>query len=85
VYYTPENFLMPWFTGFMVVWSTVYIEIWKRRQSRAAMEWGSYGCEDSEQDRPLYSGIRINSPVNGQEMTYFSPDKKRRKTTIALV
>lgn len=63
----------------------VYIELWKRKQSTAAMRWGSSGCEDEEQDREVYKGERIKSPVNGQMITYFPPDKKSERATRALV
>lgn len=58
---------------------------WRRKQSMAAMKWGTAGFEDVEQDRPLFEGININSPVNGREMTYFPNSKKMNRTNIALV
>ena len=63
----------------------IYIELWKRKQSTAAMEWGSSGCEDEEQDRAVYKGERIKSPVNGQMITYFPPEDKENRATRALV
>ena len=46
---TPENFLMPYFTVVMVVWSTFFVELWRRRQSQKAMMWGVVGYESEEQ------------------------------------
>jgi hypothetical protein len=43
VYISPENFLMPYFAVFMTIWSTFFIEFWKRRQSTYAMKWGVTG------------------------------------------
>ena len=35
--------LVPVFGAFMAVWSTLFLETWKRKQVRTAMEWGMTG------------------------------------------
>ena len=40
---------------FMGLWATFFIETWKRKESRHAMEWGTIGFEDVERDRPEYA------------------------------
>ena len=59
----PENILMPFFTVLMVVWSTFFVELWRRRQGEKAMMWGVVGYEEEEQDRPQFDGTD-NSPSN---------------------
>jgi hypothetical protein len=46
---TPENPLMPYFTVVMVLWSTFFVELWRRRQSQKSMMWGVVGYESEEQ------------------------------------
>ena len=66
-----ESLLMPYFTCYMVIWSTFFLEFWKGKQSTIAMKWGVCGFEDEEEDRPQFEGITIKSPVTGEEMSYF--------------
>lgn len=75
------NELLPVYTTYMVLWSTLYIEAWKNRQATIAMMWGMHGLEDSEADRPQFSGDTITDIVTGEEMTYF-PDERRRSRDI---
>jgi Calcium-activated chloride channel len=44
-----------------------------------AMKWGTHGFEDSEPDRPAFYGDEIYSYINGEEMTYFSPNKREQR------
>jgi hypothetical protein len=39
---------LPVFCLSITVWSTLYLEQWKRRCSELAYAWGVYGCEDKE-------------------------------------
>eukprot|EP01035_Chromulina_nebulosa_P019508 gene19508-25404_t len=79
VFVKPENFLMPYFTGFMVLWSTFFIEFWKQRQSDAAMRWGVVGFEEEEQDRPQFEGKSTSSPVDGSDTTYFPSEESFKR------
>jgi hypothetical protein len=33
------------------IWSTLFLEYWKRKEKLAAMKWGMVGFEDTQQDR----------------------------------
>lgn len=71
------------FVTIMLVWSSLYVEFWKKTQSEYAMRWGMSGFEDSEQDRPLFQGIDILSPVDGSEIRYFpSKTKDYRRNVV---
>ena len=50
---------VPYFCAFMGLWATFFIETWKRKESRHAMEWGTIGFEDVERDRPEYAEGRF--------------------------
>jgi len=64
----------------MIIWSTFFIEFWKRRQITVAMQWGVHGFEAEETDRPEFQGIVTTSPVNGKNMTYFPDEEKNYRT-----
>ena len=107
-----EHWTLAVYAIYITAWSTVFIETWKGRQARVAMEWvtrillhtknsiifyccnffwkllqcnpeltqfnmelnkhqGVCGFEDEEQDRPTYTGIEIDSPIDGSRITYF--------------
>ena len=40
-----------------VIWSTVYIELWKRREAEHAFRWGTLDKQDDliTEPRPLYT------------------------------
>jgi hypothetical protein len=66
----------------MLVWSTLFIEYWKRLQSIKGMEWGMTGFEDSEQDRPLFIGIDTVSPVDGSRTRYFPSSTRNYRSNV---
>ncbi len=47
----PSAPVIPYFAAFIAVWSTLFLEFWKRKQSYAAMKWGTVGFENDEQVR----------------------------------
>jgi hypothetical protein len=76
----------------MGLWATFFIETWKRKESRHAMEWGTIGFEDVERDRPEYAEdpltVVTNSPIDGMETTYFPVDvaaKRKTQSTGVIV
>ena len=68
---TPESLLQPYFTCIMVLWTSIFLETWKGKQATKALQWGMFGAEDAEQDRPLYEGTLSKSPVNGSDEKYY--------------
>uniref|UniRef100_A0A7S2B2C2 Anoctamin transmembrane domain-containing protein n=1 Tax=Octactis speculum TaxID=3111310 RepID=A0A7S2B2C2_9STRA len=71
--------ITPVFAFFMSVWSTLFLESWKRQQARHSLEWGTYGFEKEEVDRQEFEGDMIISPVDGKKIKYFPSNKKRQK------
>jgi len=70
----------------MLFWSTIYVAIWKGKQSTLGMQWGMTGYEANELDRPLFEGVDVRSPIDGTHMRYF-PDKikKYRNNVVNVV
>lgn len=67
----PNAPVIPYFAAFIAVWSTLFLEYWKRKEKTAAMRWGTLGCEDQEQTRPQFVGEASVSPIDGQAIRYF--------------
>jgi hypothetical protein len=67
----PSAAVMPYFATFVAIWSTLFLEYWKRKEKTAAMKWGTVGCEDAEQTRPEFEGEPSVSPVDGSPIRYF--------------
>jgi hypothetical protein len=71
-----EAVVAPYFAAFMAIWSTLFLEFWKRKEKQYAMKWGTVGFEEEEVTRPQFIGERMPNPVNGKDYLYFSPDEK---------
>ena len=61
----------------------VFVEVWKRKQSRFAMTRGMVGFEVAETDRPEFAedpeSTLIHSPVDGLPTSYFPEAVARRR------
>jgi hypothetical protein len=76
---TFDSFWCVPFALFIAIWSTVYLEYWKRTQASKAYIWDTMGFEEAEQARPEFFGIthdeitgeEMRNPITGEvEMTY---------------
>jgi len=83
----PNAVIMPYFATFMALWATLFLEFWKRKESRYAMMWGMSGFESEEQDRPQFEGVTMASPVTGQDYLYFPrrESSKRRAYSLSII
>lgn len=54
------------FCCFYVVWMTVFLEIWKRKCSKRAYNWGTLALTNTEIPRPDYYGKLGRDPVTGK-------------------
>lgn len=52
----PSVATLPYFSGFMAIWATLFIENWKRTEKVHAMQWGMVGFEANEQSRTAFKG-----------------------------
>ncbi|XP_008431645.1 anoctamin-8-like isoform X5 [Poecilia reticulata] len=66
------------FALFNVVWATLFLERWKRREAELAYRWGTLDtpAESLEEPRPQFRGVRRCSPITGCEEFYY-PTWKR--------
>jgi anoctamin-10/anoctamin-7 len=74
----PDSPSIPYFTVFMAIWATLYLESWKRTEKQTACRWGMVDFEQEQQPRPEFDAISFwrESPVTGQQEKYF-PDELR--------
>lgn len=70
----PNSLDIPFYSGFVGLWSTVMLEYFKRLQSYSAMRWGTTETEKVVTDivRHDYDGDKATSPIDGTEITYAS-------------
>lgn len=69
----PDSPSIPYFTVFMAIWATLYLESWKRTEKETACRWGMIDFEQEQQARPEFDAISFyrESPVTGQQEKYF--------------
>lgn len=63
---------MPYYGGIMALWATFMLEFWKRKEVRYSLRWGTSKFEEKETDRPGHDGEIVKSPVDTENMIYFS-------------
>ncbi|KAM4552861.1 anoctamin-8 isoform 4-T4 [Odontesthes bonariensis] len=66
------------FALFNVVWATLFLERWKRREAELAYRWGTLDtpAESLEEPRPQFRGVKRCSPITGFEEFYYPPWKR---------
>eukprot|EP01045_Picozoa_sp_COSAG04_P006052 COSAG04_NODE_291_length_17813_cov_32.336231_18_plen_130_part_00 len=47
-----DSWVVPAYGVFMAVWSTFFLEFWKREEARKGVEWGLSGFEETQRPRP---------------------------------
>jgi len=67
----------------IALWGIIMLEFWKREQSNIAFKWGMSDYEYEELDRPEFTGIKIDSPVDGSEMIYFPHSESVRRRVMS--
>lgn len=80
----PNAAVIPYYSGFMALWATSFLESWKRKESFYAMRWGTVGYEEEEQARPQFQGELMPSAVNGEMELYFSETEFARRSAISV-
>jgi len=67
---------LPLLAFIVSIWAVCMTEYWKRKESTAALRYGTSEYENQLQDRPDFVGEIRQSPINGEKEIYF-PEKKR--------
>eukprot|EP01119_Soliformovum_irregulare_P021006 TRINITY_DN688_c0_g1_i1.p1 TRINITY_DN688_c0_g1~~TRINITY_DN688_c0_g1_i1.p1 ORF type:complete len:694 (+),score=219.85 TRINITY_DN688_c0_g1_i1:123-2204(+) len=61
-----DNPTVPFYSFFIAIWATIYLESWKRRNSTIVSEWGVTDTKSQERVRPSFRGTeRAGVYVNG--------------------
>ena len=85
----PNVVLMPYYAAFMAIWSTCFIEFWKRKEKDNSMKWGTVGFEDEQQARPEFaadSGVTEEpNPVDGGRYLYFPRQEFAKRQLLSTI
>lgn len=67
-----DNSITPWVAFALCLWSSVFLELWKRRQAVLAFEWDVADFEEEEPHRPQFFGTneRPNAITGLPELFY---------------
>ncbi|KAK1930623.1 Anoctamin-7 [Phytophthora citrophthora] len=84
-YNTVFAYISPLFGAFMTIWMTIYLENWKRLNSRETLRWGTAHFSETVNLRPQFYGERIPSPINGKSTRYFPPREKLKRVAYSWV
>ena len=71
------------FALFMSLWGTLFLEFWRRFESKYRIEWGMCKFDEKEQPRPEFSGEWKISPIDGKKYEYFSPQQKLLRAMLS--
>jgi hypothetical protein len=66
----------------IIIWSTIFIEHWKRKEATFAVQWGQTDFFEDEQVRPTFRGEFRRSPINDDPNEMFYSSKKRMLKTM---
>jgi len=86
VWYTGNYDLdaLPALAFFTALWAVFLTEFWKRKEATKALEWGTYGIEDNEPDRPDFKGSMQPSPIDGKMIKIFPNSRFVFNMSISL-
>jgi hypothetical protein len=79
---SPDAPAMPYFAAFICIWSTLFLEYWKRKEKLYSMRWGMVGFEATEEVRPQFRGDKTISPIDGHPFIYFPTHLKNRRLVL---
>lgn len=60
-----DNILIPFYNCVICIWSTVMLELWKRRQAELAYQWDVENFVEEEPSRPEYLAHKLTVPMPG--------------------
>jgi hypothetical protein len=73
VYLTHSNTLAIWFSLFMLLWAILFTEMWRRKESELALQWGVRNYSKHEKRRAEFKGEKIiKDRVTGEDTPYVS-------------
>lgn len=81
-----QGYILIAFAIFVVLWSSMFSELWKRKNGLLDSLWGLSGLHESFRYRPQFRGTKSYHPVTDiEEVTYESKAKRRRAFIISVL
>lgn len=79
-----QNGMKMAFSFLIIIWSTIFIELWKRKQSLFAVQFGQTNTESAEAERVSFKGRFIRSIYDDDiNVLYYSPSRKVMRILIS--
>uniref|UniRef100_A0A4W4FHQ7 Anoctamin n=1 Tax=Electrophorus electricus TaxID=8005 RepID=A0A4W4FHQ7_ELEEL len=74
------------FAVFNLMWSTVFLELWKRHSAQLAYGWGTLSRKKAfEEPRPGFHGVLGLNPVTGREEPVYPSTKRQLRIYLVSV
>lgn len=67
---------LPAFALLVSIWATLFLELWKRKESIYKYKWGMAKFTEKEEPRPQFHGTWVPSPVDGRLVEAFPTYQK---------
>ena len=83
-YGTVDVEYVPLFSLFMALWSTLFLEFWRRKNAVLAHRWGVLNYEEEETTRPQFKGKWVQDPVTGEISKTYSSLKRGLKYMVDI-
>lgn len=82
---TAKNTIIIIFSILIIMWSTFFIEFWKREQVLFSVQFGQQNFEEDEAERPAFEGQYVRSITNDDlNEEFYSPFKRKMKMLLSL-
>ena len=73
------------FSIIIIIWSTIFIELWKREQVIFSVAYGQQDFEEDEAERPAFVGVYMRSVTNDDlNEEFYSPFKRKMKMLFSV-
>ncbi|KAA0152414.1 hypothetical protein FNF29_03980 [Cafeteria roenbergensis] len=83
-YGTVDVTWVPLFSLFMALWSTLFLEFWKRRNAELAHRWGVLNYEHEEVTRPQFRGTWRRDSVTGEVFRVYRTWRRLMKYLVTV-
>lgn len=80
---TLDHPLVPVYSLFIALWSTLFLEFWRRRNVELAQRWGVLGYEREEVKRPQFSGEFRPNAITGEIEKYYPTYRRVLKYLVS--
>ncbi|CAH0492872.1 unnamed protein product [Peronospora farinosa] len=81
-----QGYILIAFAVFVVLWSSFFSELWRRKNGLLDSLWGLSGLQESFRYRPQFRGTKSYHPVtDAEEVTFESKTKRRRAFVVSVL